>query len=67
VVWGATRAGGDDGGAVAREAGDAVDAGGLDRFGQGRGGRMLVTQRISVDALAAGGLIRRWQWHAGMR
>jgi hypothetical protein len=28
---------------------------------------MLVTRRISVDALAAGGLMRRWQWHAGMR
>jgi hypothetical protein len=34
VMGGATRACGDDGGAGAGEAGDAMDAGGLQRFGQ---------------------------------
>jgi hypothetical protein len=34
VVRGATRAGGDDGGAIAGEAGDAVNARGFDGFGK---------------------------------
>jgi hypothetical protein len=34
VVWGATRPGGDTGGLAACQAGDAVDAGGVEGFGQ---------------------------------
>jgi hypothetical protein len=37
MMGGATRACGDDGGAGAGEAGDAMDAGGLDGFGQRHG------------------------------
>ena len=39
LVGGATRPGGDDGGASPGEAGDAMDAGGFQRVGQGQMGQ----------------------------
>ena len=49
VVGGATRPGRDERGAGAGEAGDAMDAGGFDGFGEGQSGRMVVSRRASID------------------
>jgi hypothetical protein len=61
VVGGATRPGGDEGGAPPGEAGDAVDAGGVESFGQGgveSFGQVIVRWHASMALLIAGGLRR---------
>jgi hypothetical protein len=55
MVGGATRPGGDDGGAPPGEAGDAMDAGGVDGLGQGHLGEDVVRRRGSIDFPAPGG------------
>jgi hypothetical protein len=49
MMRGTTRAGRDQRGEVAGEAGDAVDPRGLNRLGQVIAGRMVVSRRASID------------------
>jgi hypothetical protein len=52
MMRGPTRPGGDDGGAVAGEAGDALDARGLDSFGGLIAARRVVKRRYRIEVPA---------------